>query len=40
MNPWLKETENLTQQGQLITSNPKLAESMARAAGKELNLTK
>ena len=40
VNPWLKETENLTQQGQLITSNPKLAESMARAAGKELNLTK
>lgn len=40
VNPWLKETQNLTQQGQLITTNPKLAESMARAAGVELNLTK
>ena len=33
-NPWKKETFNLTKQGEIIMSNPSLAEQMKRAAGK------
>ena len=35
INPWVKETRNLTKQGEILTQNPKLAESMKRAAGVE-----
>lgn len=34
INPWKKETFNLTKQGEIIMSNPALAEQMKRAAGK------
>lgn len=34
VNPWKKETFNLTKQGEIIMSNPSLAEQMKRAAGK------
>ena len=34
VNPWKKETFNLTKQGEIIMSNPSVAEQMKRAAGK------
>ena len=33
-NPWAKDSWNLTQQGQLIRTNPELAKSLQNAAGK------
>lgn len=35
-NPWLKENENLTEQGRILREKPALAKQMAAAAGVKL----
>lgn len=37
-NPWKKETFNLTQQGQIVKSDPNRAMQLARSAGVDLKL--
>lgn len=34
VNPWKKETWNMTEQGKMVKANPKQAAQMAKAAGK------
>ena len=34
VNPWAKETSNLTQQGQIVSTNPTQARRLMKAAGK------
>ena len=37
VNPWKKETFNLTEQGQIYKRDPALAERLAKEAGKKLS---
>jgi len=37
-NPWMKESLNLTKQGEILKDNPTLAKQLAGEAGKELNI--
>ena len=37
-NPWMKDSMNLTKQGEILKDNPTLAKQLAGEAGKELNI--
>ena len=37
LNPWKKETRNLTEQASILRSNPELAKKLAAEAGVEIN---
>jgi hypothetical protein len=37
-NPWMKPSENLTRQGEIVKSNPARARQLAAAAGVTLNI--
>ncbi len=38
INPWVKESMNLTKQGEILNDNPTLAKQLAGEAGVELNI--
>lgn len=39
VNPWKKDTWNLTEQGRLVKSDPTVAKNLAKQAGYEINIS-